>query len=430
MSDRKIQVPMLARVEGEGALELHIQDQKIQSLLLRIYEPPRLFEKFLEGRGYDEVADIVARICGICPVAYQMSAIHALESIFGVDPGVWVREIRRLFYCGEWLQSHSLHVHFLALPDFFGFNSAIEMAKEHPEVIERGVRLQRLGNDLVRLLGGRSVHPVNACVGGFYHKPSFLKVQSVLDQCRKGVQDIIDTIHFLKQLSLPKYDQDITFVALHHPTEYPFNEGKLISNKGLDITIEEFDQHFKEFQVSHSTALHCLLENKPYLVGPLARLNLNYSLLPKEILQLIEEIGLSLPSHNMFDSLFARVLEMYFAILEAIRILEQYQEPKSSRVNKVNIKSGVGFGCTEAPRGICWHRYEVDNKGLIKTARIVPPTSQNQPRVEEDLKLSLEKFGLEKGDEALRNFAEMIIRNYDPCISCSVHFLNSRINRA
>jgi sulfhydrogenase subunit alpha len=430
MSEVKtLDVPILTRVEGEGALRLVVKKNEIESLLLRIYEPPRLFEKFLEGRKYSEIADIVARICGICPVAYQMSALHALESIFNVDPGPWVREIRRLFYCGEWLQSHSLHVHLLALPDFFQFESAIEMAKKYPEVIKRGMRLQRLGNSIIRLLGGRAVHPVGACVGGFYHTPSLEEVQSTLAQCKEGLQDIVDTVHFLAQLSIPKYHQDITCVALHHGQEYPFNEGRLVSNKGLDISIDEFEEHFKEFQVQHSTALHCFFEDKPYLVGPLARLNLNYQLLPEEVLQLVDEIRLHLPSNNMFDSIFARAIEMHFAILEAVRILKNYQVPKSCRVREFTVQPGIGFGCTEAPRGICWHRYDIDEKGFVKSGRIIPPTSQNQAQIEEDLKASLKKFGLDKNNDQLRLFAEMVIRNYDPCISCSVHFLNLKIAR-
>lgn len=428
---RTIQVSTLSRVEGEGALELDIQDDRIQKLLLRIYEPPRFFEKFLEQRSYDEIPDIVARICGICPVAYQMSALHAVEQIFGVGMSPWVREMRRLFYCGEWLQSHSLHIYFLALPDFLGFQSAIEMAKLYPDEVNRGMRLQKLGNEIIKFLGGRSVHPVGACVGGFSTAPSLDQAKTLLAECQARLPDMLESIHFLKQLHLPKqFDQDITCVSLRHPTEYPLNEGRLVSNRGLDIPIEAFDQHFSEMQVPYSTALHCALEGKTYLTGPLSRLNLNHDVLPEAVLQLIDEIGLRLPTYNMFDSLFARAIEMYFAIYEAIRILSAYETPSIVRPDVVPVRAGVGFGCTEAPRGFCWHRYELDEKGMVTSARIVPPTSQNQGRIEEDLRFSLERFGLNHSDDDLRRFAETLIRNYDPCISCSVHFLNCCVRRS
>lgn len=280
---KSIEIPILARVEGEGALEIQITDKKIQALQLKIYEPPRLFEKFLEGRDYDEVLDIVARICGICPVAYQMSAAHAIEDCFQVRISPWVREMRRLFYCGEWLESHSIHIHFLAAPDFLGFKSAPEMAKVYPEEVRRGLRLQALGIELIELFGGRSVNPVGACIGGFYKAPDKAMVQSLLGRVRARRKDCEELIQWVNSLPLRDNSHDFTCVSLYHPNEYPMNEGRIVSNKGLNIAVEEFDIHFKEFQVPYSNALHCLLEGKPYLVGPLARLNINYESLPSPI---------------------------------------------------------------------------------------------------------------------------------------------------
>lgn len=429
MSKKTINVPILARVEGEGALELDIENNKIKSLQLRIYEPPRYFEKFIEGRNSNDVIDIVARICGICPIAYQMSAAHAFESIFNVNPGSWVRDMRRVIYCGEWLQSHSLHIHLLAAPDFLGFSNAIEMAAKYPNEVKRGMKLQRLGNELIRMMGARSVHPVNVCVGGFYHAPTLSEVDIMLRKLRDAEADVVALIRWLATLELPQFPQDITFVSLKHPYEYPLNEGNLVSNKGLNVPISEYEKHFTEFHAVQSTALHSILDDKPYLVGPLSRLNLCYEQLPQKILDIIEEIGLKLPSMNMFDSIIARAIENYYAILEAVRILEHYSIPDSPRVTDIKPKAGEGFGCTEAPRGICWHHYETDDKGLVTKARIVPPTSQNQPRIEEDLILTLEKYGLKHSDDELRLMGEMVIRNYDPCISCSVHFLDMRVNR-
>ena len=431
MSERRdisINVPVLARVEGEGAMEIEVRDGHITDLKLRIFEPPRLFEKFLEGRSYAEVPDIVARICGICPVAYQMSAAHAIESIFGARTTPWVREMRRLFYCGEWLESHSLHIHLLALPDFLGYESAIAMAADHPEEVKRGLRLQELGNSLVRLLGARSVHPVGVRAGGFYHAPRAAEMAAKLEECRAALPEVEALVRWVAALDLPDDPQRFTSVALRHPDEYAFNEGRIVSDDGLDIDISEFHQHFQESHIPHANALHCHLHGKPYLVGPLARVNLNHAQLPAAVRSNLETTQVRFPSNNMFHSALARAVELHFALLEAIRILENYTVPDSPYV-EVTPRAGIGYGCTEAPRGILWHRYELDAQGRVVQATIVPPTSQNQARIEEDLRRSLEAMGLDQPDDAIRLRGETVIRNYDPCISCATHFLKVDIKR-
>lgn len=431
MSDKhiNINVPVLARVEGEGALDLSIENNVITNLKLRIYEPPRYFEKFLEGRSYKDVADVVARICGICPVAYQMSAIHAIESIYQHNASQWARDMRRLMYCGEWLQSHSLHIHMLAAPDFLGFNSIIEMAQEHAEEVRRGLSLQGLGNDLIRLLGGRSVHPVGVRAGGFFHAPAEEDVASLLQQFKNARQDAVDLIAWTASLDLAEDEQDFTSVSLRHPDEYPMNEGRLISDKGLDIGIDEFDEHFREQHMPQSTALHCLLHDEPYLVGPLARLNNNRDLLSDESKALLNATGITFPSRNMFHSIVARAVEIHFALNEAIRLMQAYKKPQQP-FDEVQVQAGVGFACTEAPRGILWHRYELDSHGYVTSARIVPPTSQNQARIEQDIEKALNHYGLDHDDKELQLHAEKVIRNYDPCISCATHFLTLNVDRA
>ena len=434
-----IHVPVLARVEGEGALDLKIRDGHITQLQLRIFEPPRLFEKFLEGRSYRDVTDIVARICGICPVAYQMSASHAIESIFEAKPGPWVRAMRRLFYCGEWIESHALHIHLLAAPDFLGFNSAIEMAAKYPEEVKRGLRLQALGNRILRTLGGRSVHPVGVRIGGFYHAPSVEDMDELLQACRAALPEAEALVAWVATLQLPDDDQDFVSVALRHPQEYAFNEGRLVSSDGLDIGIEQYQDYFREFHAPHSTALHAHYypqgnarqpeaEGQPYLVGPLARVNLNLRQLPQAVQDNLANTGIGFPSRNMFHSALARAAELHYALLEAISQLENYQ-PSDSPYVTIHPKAGVGYGCTEAPRGILWHRYEMDEQGHVRSAIITPPTSQNQARIEEDLRLSLESLGLDQPDDVLRLHGEKVIRNYDPCISCATHFLKLKVDR-
>jgi len=428
MSNISINIPILSRVEGEGALDVQIKDNKITKINLKIYEPPRYFEKFLEGRHFDEVLDIVARICGICPVAYQMSAAQAIEEAFDVQLSPWVRAMRRVYYCGEWLESHGLHIHLLAAPDFLGYQSAPEMAKDYPHEVRRGMRLHDLGNDLVKLFGGRAVHPVGACVGGFYHAPSLANVEAILDKLAKAKQDAESLVQWTASLIDMGSAYDFPCVSTNHPDEYPMNEGTIVASNGLNIPKEKFDDHFKEDHIPYSTALHCLMDGKPYLVGPLARVNNCFDQLHEPVKRLAQQIGINWPSHNTFHSIVARAIEIYYGILEAERILLDYQIPDSPRV-EVTPKAGVGYGCTEAPRGMLWHRYETDDQGLITASRIVPPTSQNQARIEEDLKQALEGFGLDNTEKDLRLHSEMVVRNYDPCISCSTHFIDLRVQR-
>ena len=278
------------------------------------------------------------------------------------------------------------------------------------------------------MLGARSVRPVGARVGGFHHAPKPEQVSALLEKLREALPEAEELVRWTAALDMPRDEQDFTCVALRHPREYPMNEGRLISNGGLDIPIDEFETRFAEHQEPHSTALHCLLDGKPYLVGPLARLNLNLDRLPEPVRALADNLGIGFPSRNMHHSIVARAIEIVVAMREAIRLLESYREPRESFV-AVKPRAGTGIGCTEAPRGILWHRYDMDAAGKVVVARIVPPTSQNQARMEDDLRRSLTAIGLNQGETVLRHLGERVIRNYDPCISCATHFLDLRIRR-
>ncbi|MFA7386344.1 MAG: nickel-dependent hydrogenase large subunit [Thiohalobacteraceae bacterium] len=423
-----IRIPVLARVEGEGALDMSISASGIDRLRLEIYEPPRLFEQFLVGRNAQDVLDMTARICGICPVAYQMSAVQALESIYRVEPEPWALAMRRVFYCGEWLQSHALHIHLLAAPDFFGCSNAVELAQKAPEEVRRGLRLQALGNDLIALFGARSVHPVGVQVGGFFHAPQPVLVAAMHERLEAARADAAALLRWTATLPLPDDDQDFVSVAMRDAVEYPLTRGRLVSSAGHDLGIDEFERHFEELQAPYSTALHARLDGQPYLVGPLARMNLNMDRLPPPLLALLDDAGVRFPSRNMFHSIIARAAEIWFAIDEAARLLRDYERPDSPAV-PATPRAGIGYGCSEAPRGILWHRYATDTNGNVTEARIVPPTSQNQARIEEDLRTSLTRFGLDRPDAELRLHGETVIRNYDPCISCATHFLRLKVDR-
>lgn len=423
-----IRVPVLARVEGEGALEIAIRRGRLTRVRLRIFEPPRLFEKLLAEREATDIPDLVARICGICPVAYQMSAVQALEAIAGIDPGPWVRDMRRLFYCGEWMESHSLHIHLLAAPDFLGYRDGAALAREHPEAMRRGLRLQALGNRVISVLGARSVHPVGARLGGFHHAPAADEMRALAADLQAAVPEAEALVGWAAALPRPRNPQRFVSVALRHPDEYPMYSGRIVSSGGLDIDPGAWTEHIEERQVPHSTALHARLAGRPYLVGPLARLNLNVDRLPAATRAALDAAGMRLPSRDLFDSVVARAAEVHLATIEAARLAAAYQRPAQAAV-EVPRRAGIGVGATEAPRGLLWHRYRTDERGIVREVRIIPPTSQNQARIEEDLRRSLKAFGLARTDDELRRHGEQVIRNYDPCISCSTHFLRLAVTR-
>jgi sulfhydrogenase subunit alpha len=424
---RIISVGTIARVEGEGALRVTVKDGAVHDVELKIFEPPRFFEAFLQGRHYDEVPDIVARICGICPVAYQMSAVHALEQIFGLHVDGALRDLRRLIYCGEWIESHALHVFMLQAPDFLGYESGIAMAKDHASLVTRGLRLKKAGNAIMTLLGGRSVHPVSVKVGGFSRVPSRRELDALKNELLWACDAAVETVRWVAGFDYPEFTPDYTCVALRHPDEYPFNEGRIVTGTGLDISADEFERHFSEHQVSYSNALHCTLQGAPYLVGPLARVNLNHDRLPQTVRQVLADTGLSLPLRNPFHGIVARSIEMLYALEESLRLIERYEPPPLPALSVV-VRPGIGMACTEAPRGILYHRYRVDGDGVIREAKIVPPTSQNQGRIEQDLRLFLPRV-LDRSNEEAALACERVIRCYDPCISCATHFLNLEITR-
>ncbi|MCE9607020.1 MAG: Ni/Fe hydrogenase subunit alpha [Planctomycetia bacterium] len=425
MTDQKrtIRVEALSRVEGEGGLTIHLRDGTVDAVELRIYEPPRFFEAFLRGRAPEEVPDIVARICGICPVAYQMSAVQALERACGVEITPEIRLLRKLLYCGEWIESHSLHMHLLHAPDFLKCESGLKAAETHPDEIRRGLRLKKYGNELLEVLGGRAIHPVNVALGGFYRAPRSEELARLVPCFEWGLQAAIETVRWVAGFSFPDFETDYDFVALTHPDEYAMNEGTIESSRGGSWSADTFETAFEERQVPHSTALQCVRRstNESYLVGPLARFNLSFDRLSEAARRTAGEIGFAPPCRNPFRSIIARGLEVVHAYEVALTILRSYREPSGCRVE---VRPGLGEGCgaTEAPRGLLYHRYRIDAAGLVAEAKIVPPTSQNQGGIERDLTAWLPRV-LHEPDDEIAHSCERVIRSYDPCISCATHFL-------
>ncbi len=421
-----ITVDVLARVEGEGGLRLTVDGNRVTDAQLKIFEPPRLFEALLRGRRYDEAPDIAARICGICPVAYQMSAVAAIEDALAVqiDPGVAL--LRRLLYCGEWIQSHALHVYMLHAPDFLGYDSGIAMAGDHPDIVARGLKIKKIGNELMALLGGREIHPINVRVGGFYRVPTRRELDPVEERLKWARDAARETVRWTATFPFPSFERPYEFVALKGADGYPFIERRIVSTAGVDITPSDYESTFVEEQVAHSTALHARIAHRgSFLTGPLARYALNSGVLSEGAREAARSAGLGPICRNPFQSIVVRSVEILHACEEALRLIAEYERPDRPSVD-VHVRAATGYGCTEAPRGLLYHRYVLDEQGVIGGARIVPPTSQNLGVVEDDLGAYAGEH-LDLPIASLTAQCEHAIRNHDPCISCATHFLTVEI---
>ncbi len=383
----------------------------------------------LRGRSYSEAPDITARICGICPVAYQTSAVQAIEDAFQTDVGPSVRALRRLLYCGEWIQSHALHIYLLHAPDFLGYDSALALAKVVPDVVQRGLALKKAGNELMRVIGGRAVHPVNVRVGGFYRAPSRSEMEALVEPLQRALEAAEETVRWVGGFVFPDFEHDHEYVALRHESDYPIEGGRLVSDRGLDIGPSEFEENVEELHVEHSNALHAVLRQRgTYMTGPLARYSLNFDRLSARAQEAAREAGLGATCRNPFKSIVVRAVETLYAVEEALALIQRYRPPEPPAAN-VEPRRARGCGWSEAPRGVLYHRYTLAEDGAIEEAVITPPTSQNQRAIEADLARFVEAH-LELDDEALTGRCEQAIRNYDPCISCAAHFLRAEVDRS
>lgn len=445
-----LRIPALTRVEGETALHLRIHDGAVTDARLSIYEPPRFFEAFLRGRAHTEPPDLTSRICGICPVAYQLSACRAVEDACGAVVDGQLAALRRLLYCGEWIESQTLHIHMLHAPDFLGFDDVIGMSRPHRAHVERGLRLKQAGNAVVELLGGRAIHPVNVRLGGFHRTPTRGELRPLAEQLRTALEDAWDTVRWVAGFEFPDAECEADLLALAEPDTYAIESGVPTvipydaTQPPRGFPLRDFSEHVVEEQVPHSTALHSRLDGRTHLTGSLARFAVNGHLLSPVALEAAREAGLGDPPlraraegvgrggvcRNPYRSILVRAVEVLYAVDEAIRIITEYERPARAHVD-VPALAGVGHGATEAPRGLLYHRYAFDDGGRVTDARIVPPTAQNQGAIEEDLR-RLVQAGLDRGqgsEAELTRLCERAVRNHDPCISCSAHFLELDIQR-
>ncbi|MFE9255227.1 Ni/Fe hydrogenase subunit alpha [Streptomyces sp. NPDC006879] len=442
-----LRIPALTRVEGETAVHLKIQHNSVTEARLAIFEPPRFFEAFLRGRAHSEPPDLTSRICGICPVAYQMSACRAIEDACGVTVDGQLAALRRLLYCGEWIESQTLHIQLLHAPDFLGHDDVIALSRSYPEHVQRGLRLKQTGNALVELLGGRAIHPINVRLGGFHRTPTLAELRPMAERLRTALDDAWDTVRWVAGFEFPDAECVADFLALTEagtyaiesglPTVLRYGAGAMVRS----FQLQDFSAHVTEEQVHHSTALHCRLDSRRYLTGSLARWAVNGHLLSPLAREAAREAGLGEPpSHagesrgeacrNPYRSILVRAVEVLYAVEEASRIIEAYQPPERPYL-EVPARAGTGHGATEAPRGLLYHRYALDDQGCLTDARLFPPTAQNQGAIEEDLRRIVQR-ALDRGvtsEAELTRLCERAVRNHDPCISCSAHFLELEVER-
>jgi coenzyme F420-reducing hydrogenase alpha subunit len=433
-SRRLLRVSSLARVEGEGAMRVEVNDGEVESVRLSIYEPPRFFEALLRGRRYDEPVDITARICGICPVAYQMTACQAIEDACGVTVEGQLAALRRLLYCGEWIESHSLHIYLLHAPDFLGLPDALALARVDRAMVERGLRLKQAGNQIMEVLGGRAVHPVNVRLGGFHRLPDRAELDRLATLLRTARQDAEETVAWTAGLDFPDLHVRHAVLALRPSDAYPLDCGTPTLHAGFSdaepptaFPVADFERHVVEAQAPHTTALQATADGRRYLTGPLARWRVAADLLPAGLRDLGSSAGLDAACDNPFRSIVVRAIEVLWAVREAQRLLDAYEPPPSPAV-PVPPRAGVGRAATEAPRGLLYHRYELTADGTVVAANIVPPTAQNQAAIEADLRDFVQRR-LHLDDTELTRQCEQAIRNYDPCISCATHFLDLTVER-
>ena len=426
--ERTFRVEGITRVEGEGSLHLLVRDGAVTEARLRIFEAPRYFEQLVLGRDPDQVLDIVARICGICPEAYQMSAANAFEAIFGIEIDPQVRALRRLLYAGEYIESHALHVYLLHAPDFLGYASAIDLAKDHRAVVEQGLALKKTGNQLMAVIGGRPIHPVNVRVGGLYRTPRREELLALRPALATAIEQSKATLELVTRFEAPPFERDVRLVSLKHPGEYPLFAGRIVSSDGaVDVGIGEWRSVFREEHREGSNALHARTHaGETYQLGPSARVTIAADHLHPVAREALQKTGLrEAIARNPFWSIAARGVELIHYCAEAVDIIDAYQRPAAPFVPWTPRAGAAGWG-SEAPRGICWHYWETDANGLVSGAQIVPPTSQNQGQIEADLRgFAPQVLELEHAEATRR--LEQLIRSYDPCISCATHFLDLTI---
>lgn len=436
----KINVEYLTRVEGHGNIVVNVKEGKLEECRLEIVEAPRFFEGMLRGRSIFEAQHITSRICGICSCGHTLASIQAAENAIGFVPSEQTIALRKVLLHLETLDSHLLHIYLLVAPDLLGVKSFVPLIDTHNDLVRRALRMKKTCNDICDILVGRHVHPISAIVGGFTKLPKEKDFDLMLSKLNALDIDIQATIELASKLKFPNFQCETEYVGLVNDSqEYPFLEGDIGSTDGIKVIKEKYKKVTNEFVVPHSSAKHAKASRDSYMVGALARFNLNYDKLHHKAKAVAENLGMKPLVVNPYLNTVAQLIECVHALNDTIRLLKDfknkgidYSEELVVGLNekgRIPVKAGRGVGAVEVPRGILFHDYKVDKHGKIVEANCVIPTSQNVNNIEHDMKKLVPEI-INKTDEEITLDLEMLVRAYDPCISCSAHFLNVKfINR-
>ena len=428
--DLDINIQNVTRVEGHGNIVVNVKNGKLEKCDLEITESPRLFEAMLVGRPWQDAVHITSRICGICSAGHTNASLRGMENAIGVTPSEQTVLLRRLMLHGEHLQSHYLHVFFLAVPDFLGVGSVIPLAGTHPDVVKMALRLKRLGNDICGAVGGRHINPIALRVGGFTKLPAEDELAQLRERLQASLADAATTIEVVTTLKLPDFERDMEFVAIHEPGAYPIYKGtSLKGTKAGEVDEQDYRKLINEYVVGHSHAKHCKTDHASYLVGSLARFNINYEGLRTESKGAAAAMGLEPGCTNSFMNNVAQVVECVEFTLDAIDLIDtllkkgiDYDDVVTAKADAVPWQPGQGAAAVEVPRGTLIHDYTVGEDGRITAANLIIPTNMNLNNIEADMRKLVPEI-LDRPQPEIAHSLEMLVRAYDPCISCATHLL-------
>ena len=423
MKNLRVNVDHVTRVEGHGNIVVNVKEGRIEECKWEVVEAPRFFEAFVRGRNYLEIAHITSRICGICSIGHTLCSLQATEAAMGVKISEQTRLLRRILIQGENLQSHILHSYFLAAPDFVGAPSVFPLVQTHPEVVVRALRMKKLANDLCDIVGGRTVHPITPTVNGFTKLPAIQDLKEIRQRLVDAGPDLEATLALFKTLKIPAFERETEYISLQSKEEYALYDGVIASTDAGTTPVENYRSWTNEYLVPHSTAKYTKHVRDSYLVGALARFNNNHTQLSRGAQKAASELGLTAPCYNPFMNTVAQVVEAVHAVDEIIRLIDQLLERGLKEEDRrILLKAGRGVGSTDVPRGILFHDYTYDKNGVCVEANCIIPTNQNHANIQRDMEALLPQI-LYRPEEEIRLSLEMLVRAYDPCISCSTHLL-------
>ncbi len=423
MRDGKIEVHYVTRIEGHGNIHVEIEGGALKSFRWEVPEAPRFFEAMVRGHSYMDVAHITSRICGICSIGHTLAALQAVENALGVRPSEQTLLLRKLILHGETVQSHVLHAGYLAAPDFLGAPSVVPLLGSHRDVVLTIIGLHRLANEWSALIGGRTTHPISAVVNGWTRVPTVDELADLRRRIEAVIPDALQIVNVFSTLEVPDFERDTEFLALQHPDEYAFYEGDIVSTDGGRTAVPEYRKTVKEFIVPYSTAKRARSRRNSYAVSALARFNNNYEQLRPLAKQAAEALKLRPVCINPFMNTHAQVVEVAHALEDSLYLIDALLERGLRQEDRsVTVRAGTGVGAVEVPRGTLIHEYTLDENGLVTDANLIIPTNQNHQNIEDDMGALVPQI-IDRPREEIRLLLEMLVRAYDPCVSCSTHLL-------